>query len=105
MIEPIEATVKLPCTLRCGRKARREAEGFTEIVARDSAVIRVATDIASKWLTPHRAVTLAIQLPARRGVMPRKLACGALVRNIRRLGSDARVELDIRWMEFNADRD
>jgi hypothetical protein len=80
--------------------AGAKAEGATEEVARDSAVVTVNGDAAARWLRPLSAVCLTIELPATHGLAPRALACEAVIRSVDRSGVGSRVELRIVSMEF-----
>jgi hypothetical protein len=80
--------------------AGARAQGATEEVARDSAIVTVDGDAVAKWLRPRCEVSLTIELPATHGLAPRALACGAVIRNVDCSGTRSRVELRIVSMEF-----
>ena len=79
-----------------------KAEGATEEVARDSAVVTVEGDVSAKWLRPRSEVSLTIELPSTHGFRPRALACGAIVSRVKPTCTGVRVELRIVSMEFRA---
>lgn len=88
------------CALTRAAISGPKAEGATEEVARDSAIVTVEGDAAANWLRPRSEVRLTIELPATHGLAPRALACGAIIRRVDRSGTRSRVELRIVSMEF-----
>ena len=98
MTEPIKATAKLRCVIRCCVASEAAVNGFTRELARDHAIIDSGIDAQPGWLKPGRQVTLAIELPPFRQETPRVLECSATVVRLRFVDEYSRLELEIQSM-------